>query len=493
VSSVVTVNWRRFAALVAILTVTLALYWPALQSLGVLWLDGARTTYTHGFLVAAISCWLVWRARAQASRRDTQAPSSLLRIVAVAALAGCAVLWQIAYRAGIQLGVELLLPPILWLAVLTMLGRNAARALLAPTAFLLFALPLWDVLNPLLQAGSIHAARLLFRLTGVPAHFSGNVVQIPAGSFEIQGGCSGLHFFVVAVAIAALLGELRHDSWRQRLRWLLLAGVLAVVVNWIRIYTVILAGHLSHMQNYLVRESHYAYGWFLFSLALLVLFLIERRTPLRDLPAVAPDAAESGAAEPLHAWRLASAVLIALPVLLNGIIAQRPASAGVAALDLPAVAGWSRADGGGARWSPVQQGADRESRLRFERDGAPLEIYRAFYGEQRLGKKLGGHANRLQGDADVIETEVAAAGGLRFASMLVELGGRQSMLWISYRVDGTNFQDATRAQLWYSWLTLRHLRSVPSGILALRAECVPDCAAARATLGRFVTDHGGRL
>src|SRR5690606_24257028 len=122
-----------------------------------------------------------------------------------------------------------------------------------------------------------HVVRGLLRVVGIPSHFIGNDVQIPAGTFEIAGGCSGLHFFVVALAIGALMGEMRGDDWRGRLKLLLLAGALALVCNWLRVFTIILAGHYTHMQHYLVAQSHYGYGWMVFALAMVVFFVLERR------------------------------------------------------------------------------------------------------------------------------------------------------------------------------------------------------------------------
>ena len=53
--------------------------------------------------------------------------------------------------------------------------------------------------DDLAQAGAV---RVLLRTVGIPAYFDGLQFQIPAGSFEIAGGCSGLHFLIVALAIA---------------------------------------------------------------------------------------------------------------------------------------------------------------------------------------------------------------------------------------------------------------------------------------------------
>ena len=81
--------------------------------------------------------------------------------------------------------------PLMWGAVLAFYGRNAARALFFPLGYLIFAIPVWDYLNPLAQWSSIFVVRFLLRVTGVPAYFDETTVHLPAGTFEIAHGCSG--------------------------------------------------------------------------------------------------------------------------------------------------------------------------------------------------------------------------------------------------------------------------------------------------------------
>jgi EpsI family protein len=494
------VNWRRIAALIGVLIAVLILYWPATQSLGALWLDGPRRNYTHGFLVLGISLWLMWRSRVQLGLRDPQSLPPTWRGALLLGILGAVVFWQFLYRAGIQLGTEFLLLPLLWMTVLMLFGRIAARAMFLPLSYLGFAMTFWDFLNPLAQASSVYAVRLMLRLVGVPSHFNGNVVEIPSGAFEIMGGCSGLHFIIVALAMAVLIGELRADGWRMRLRWLLIAGVLAVLVNWVRVFTVIVAGHLTHMQHYLVSKSHYGFGWLLFAFALLVLFAIERRTPLpalsRESPA--PTAGENTSiSHPgiLAGWAIATCLVLAFPLVQNLVIDARLAGwqAKSAAPFNPKDRGnWKIAQSPDSDWQPIQLHADQEQRQTFTSGAAAVEVYRAQYHEQRQGKKLGGYANRLQGDAQTVEEATQVAGSRMFSSMLIEMHGRRSVLWITYRAGSRSFTSATRAQLWYSWLTLRSMRSAASEAIALRAVCDSvDCRDAGALLERFVTDVGG--
>jgi exosortase/archaeosortase family protein len=367
-------------------------------------------------------------------------------------------------------------------------GWRAARAALFPLAFLVFALPIWDYAMPVLQWLTVHVVRVALRATGVPSFFSEEMVQIPAGVFEIQGGCSGLHYFIVGLAVAVLLGELRLDSWRTRLRWILLAGVLAVASNWVRVYTIILAGHLTHMQSYLVRVSHYSYGWFIFMGALLIFFLYVRfRAPPPGQPQAPP--ADTAPAPSGH-WVALAAVVAAIPAVLDGIVTARlPTDVGTL-IHAPAARGWqvSAAD---PDWQPVQGGADAVGRWRFTRAGQTVEMYAAGYQEQRQRKKLGGRANAPAGpDAHLVDESMVSAGGRDFVSQEYEQRGVRYNLWRGYQVGDRWFAGGTRAQLWYAARTLAGMRSLPSRVWMLRTACEPDCYAAGQKLGRFVEENG---
>jgi len=489
--------WKGPGSVCAAIAIVLLLYWPACYSLGVLWTDTRGDTYTSGFLIAAISLWLLWRNRAQLAG-GARPLTSAWRIVGVLFLAGTALVWQFALRAGIQVAYLTLLPLALWICITLLFGWRVARATAFPIGFLIFALPVWDYLIPMLQWTTIHVVRVALRATGVPSFFAGELVQIPAGVFEIQGGCSGLHYLIVGLAVAVLLGELRHDSWRTRLHWILVGGALAVLSNWLRVYTIILAGHLSHMQSYLVRVSHYSYGWVVF-LGTLVLFFayvhFHARAPRvpRSAAAAGPVAVAAPAGETSFGWSVLVMAVAALPAILNLVIAARlPEQGATKVLVVPEnLHGWKVAVGLDSQWQPVQLNADRDLRLRFSRGAEVVEMFGALYVEQRQRRKLGGRANYPPGfGADVVDEGHAEAAGLGFATQLVEHDGMRASLWRAYQVGDRWFVSATRAQFWYSARTFMVLKSEPSRVWMLRAECADDCAAAEHLLGRFVEENG---
>jgi EpsI family protein len=485
---------RGRLTLVLLIGAMLALYWPAVQALWVIWLDVKTTTYTHGLLIAALSLWLLWRndARAASSVAPQKRDGRGLFMVALCVLV---LGWQLAFRAGIQLGYLLLLPPLIWCAVRVSLGAAAARRAAFPLGFLYFAMPLWDYLIPLAQQGTIHAVRFMLRVVGIPAYFSGDTVHIPSGVFAIEGGCSGLHFIVVALAIAALLGELRGDSWRMRVRWLVVTLLLAVLTNWIRVFTIIVLGHVTHMQHYIVSVSHYWYGWGLFLIAVFALFLYERRFPERE-PATDPVGPGEPAGLRFAPAPVAMALAIAaLPATLNPVIEARTASE-VPRLARPLrieSAGWRYAPADEHAWRPSQVGADLEQRWRFASESKEVELYVAWYRDQKARKKLGGYSNRPRGEAELLEEQQVRESGHEYSAQRVTADGGEALLWIEYRVGDRAFASPTRAQLWYSWRTLATLSSLSSSVRALRSPCRPDCEAASSALSHFVSQGGGSL
>jgi hypothetical protein len=121
-----------------------------------------------------------------------------------------------------------------------------------------------------------------------------------------------------------------------------------------------------------------------------------------------------------------------------------------------------------------------------------VTVYTATYRRQAQGRELVGHESRVEGhDAGrlaAIGTRLAVAEPA-IEAMEAELrsaGGARSVLWWSYRIGDRDFSRGLPAQLWYG---VASLWSAPvSAIVALRADCRPDCDAARIALGRFAAD-----
>lgn len=479
---------RRVFAVWCVVALTLVLYWPTVASLLPQWGDFGNLTYAHGYLIVAIGAWMLWRRRHTLGAQPFS-PSWL----GCAAVVLASVAWLVVFRAGIQLAHQLLLPIIAWLAVLSVCGRRVASQCLVPLAYVYFAIPVWDQINGILQAATVVAARVTLQAVGIPAYFEGNFVHIPEGTFEIAGGCSGLHFFIVALAIAGLYGELHRDTFRMRMALLFTAGATAIVGNGIRVFSIILAGHLTDMQHYLVRVDHYYFGWGVFAVVMMLFFLLARRLPLAQEEGVASaisvhsDARESRG----NGW-IAIATLVALVIapVWDAVSTAGDATSRLA-VEVEPIAGWSGPLPQQGLWRPRFENPDKEISGVVRAGSTELDLYVAAYAAQRQDKELIAYGNSIAGPG-----YSAGAGTVRNLSggrpvneiALTDGDGGESLVWYAYRVDRRMFASGTMTQLWYGIASLAGAHH--SVLIAARAPCAPTCVAASEGLARFASDSG---
>lgn len=476
---------------VGLIALAVAAFWPSIAALAELWSHPDRRTYQHGYLIAVIAAWLIYRER---ERITAAAGPPSYRMLAGAALGGIA--WAIAWNASLQVVHFLLWPIVLWSALAGALGLRAGRVLLLPVGFIYFAMPIWDALMPILQVATVAANRFMGILTDVPMLIEGTYVHIPEGSFEIAGGCSGLNYLIVGLAIATLLGEVNRHGLRRRLLLIALGAGMAIVSNWLRVFIIIFAGHASNMTHYLVRVDHYNFGWFLYAFVLAAFFLVARRLPedrFASLPA---------SVRPVQ-WRFgASAIAGAAVVLVLGpLLVLVPAygagddptrgSLGVSMLDFDASDRWLAAPASGD-WIPVFPGADAESLVEFAAGDEVVTAYTATYLRQRQGRELVGHESRIEGRAQ--GRFVRSSRRMAVVEPAVEVnesewssaGGGRALFWWTYQIGGRRFTSPLAAQVWYG---ISSLAGPPvSSVVALRAACASDCDRARLVLEAFATE-----
>src|SRR5262249_32198114 len=125
--------------------------------------------------------------------------------IALLALAILQLGWFISWRAESAMGQQILLTPILAVSVFAALGPRVARPLMPPLMALWFAIPVWDLLLPVLQSMSVYVSSALLRVLGVPVVIHGAHVSIPDGQFDILYGCSGKRDLAAATALAYLM------------------------------------------------------------------------------------------------------------------------------------------------------------------------------------------------------------------------------------------------------------------------------------------------
>lgn len=493
-----TQGWDRLVVIFGLWFAVALAYWPSSVALNGFWTDIVGKAYTHGYLVLLISLWLVVRNRRRIFAVPLRPEPRALPVIF-----GLSFVWVYFYGAAIQDPQLLLLPLLLFAAIVAALGWPLARTLLFPIGFLYFAMPAWTDINSLLQSLSVVVNDFLVWMTAIPAYISGNDIHVPGGTLEIAWGCSGLHFFVVGLALAALYGELAGDSVRRRLFWLGLMGLFALAGNWIRIFVIVLAAYETNMQTYLVTVSHYWFGWAVFVVFFFVFLwlagVLASRWDRRRVPEQAPTpglvapAPQQIAEVPAGRAVLALVMLAVLPTIVYAENLVYPVGRQPVAIDWPAApAGWSGPEPVTySAWAPQYLNATAESFRRYLTPGGRrVQVFTVAYRTQTQAGKLLGYWNSLLGNKAGLHLLssriVTGAAGQWRQLTLADATGMQSIIWSRDTIGARHFVDSRVSQLWYG-IAAFTTRPV-SSLTAVRALCNPNCAAARARLDTAVTE-----
>ena len=343
---------------------------------------------------------------------------------------------------------------------------------------------------------TVLAVDTLNRVTLVPAKVNGDVVTIPSGQFHIAAGCSGLHFFIVGLAIAALAGEIHRDRPRTRLLLLVAGGLLAMLSNWLRVYLIILAGYLTDMQHYLVRVDHYKFGWVVFAVAMAFFFWIAKKIPA-DGGLQAPPEHPASASRPALWAVLAVAAAVGLPGL-SWLALSRAAPPTHTVLVAGPVDGLTGPVTPSPAWRPLYHGPDSEVRAAYlSRQGRVMDFYGNVYLSQSQGRELIGYANRLLREdafrersrsAMTIQTGRGQQTATRVDASAVASGEDWVFLY-HYAVGETWLHGSVATQLATGWRSI--WRAAPAGIRAVAAPCRGDCQAAADDLAGLLAGLSG--
>lgn len=484
-----------------VLLAVATVYWPDTAALARYWREQDVNAQT-GVLIALLSGFLLFRARGRLEQISV-GPALWGSLPLIACAAASLICW----RAGILTLQLFFLPPLLWLAVLSMLGLQAARSAGFAIGFLYFSLPGWGLLGPTLQRLTGWAVGVIGPPVGLPVAVSGTTAYLPGGlKFVIEPACSGVDFLTVGLAVAMLYGEIEHARLRRRAG--LIGGIilLAIVSNWLRVLLILAIGYVSQMRSALASRDHLATGWVVFACALLVFVWAAGR-----LGATAPEAHAPGGAvgEPVastvqqgHAVRrygMAAVALLVVPALVYVCLLTNAARSGptTTTFELPPghISWHGPAASAESLWQPKFVGNPVERRARYQSDdGRVVEVVAVGFAKQTQGAQILNERNSLLGDHGLAIEAVTlddSAGILHGEVIVLDPQGRRSVIWSFIDIGGRLFGEPLSSQLWYG---ARSLIGTPySALFALRAQCHSSCDAARAALADFLRANGSAL
>lgn len=451
-----------------------------------------RFAYNHSFLVFPMAAWLLLVATRGAC--ITRIGPSVLGMLGLAAAVAT---YALAEALDFTLGMQAAVPLILYGVIAGVIGLQFAWSAVVPVGFLYFTVPVWDLMNGILQDISTAAVSALLRLSDVTAHIDLYHITIPSGTFEIAEGCSGLRYVLVSLILSVFYSMNWLQLWRTRFLLVSVATLTSMVANWVRIYTLILIGHWTQMEHYLIQVSHDEYGWVIFIVVMTPLLLLGRWLEGREPPCVVSGRAAEPRRASAPAFLMAgviAAALTASPMLLGGGPPAPAQPRQIQAVANPAQ-GWSKAPPT-RLWSPSFVAPHIVSRQALVgADRTQVDVYVARYLSKRFDSKLIASRNELAPGwrlSDVGVSEVTIGGEARtLRTARVKAGGDYRLLWSWYVIGTSTAHKKTEAKL----LQIPALLAGrwDGAVIAVSAPCGETCADAEDALAAFLAEHGARL
>ncbi len=145
------------------------------------------------------------------------------------------------------------------------------RILFFPLSFFIFAIPIWDLLNPILVNLTSVAVSSAVEPLRLVVYIEENIIEMPFGTLVIADSCSGLRYLIVGLAIAVYALKDSHLPFLTKVKMVILAFILSIIANWVRVFALVLIAYYSDMESSLVVD-HDGFGIVLFFVLFLPFF-----------------------------------------------------------------------------------------------------------------------------------------------------------------------------------------------------------------------------
>lgn len=376
-----------------IITAMLIAYWNTITNMVAVW--WGSDTFAHGFIIFPISLYLIWQRR-DAIMAITPLPAHRAWLLIVVLNFG----WLLAHLVDIQVAKQFMLvamiPSIIW----ALWGTLVVRVMLFPLCYLFFAVPFGEFLIPYLQDITAVFTVELLRLTGIPVYLEGRFLAIPTGVFEVAEACSGLRYLIASVTLGVLYAYITYRFLYKRLLFIGMAILVPIIANGIRAYGIVMIAHLSDYKL-AMGIDHLIYGWLFFGLV--IFLLVWGGSFFRDDRNATETVAASnvGSDRQLDSFATTNKwTLLCLVFVISGPVAakwlERPYDTSLTEPALPQLGNdWLGPYETINLWSPEFINPTSAQLQQYEKNGQIVQVYIAFYADQKQGAELISSENRL--------------------------------------------------------------------------------------------------
>jgi exosortase A len=292
----------------------LALFWETFAKMASVW--GNSENFSHGWLIAPISLWLIWQ-----HRRSLTSTTWKVSWLGCVAIVFCALAWLAGELAGVSVVKSIAVVLIVPSAVLLFGGWSILRLILFPLMFLLCMVPAGEGLTPILMEHTATFTVWAVKATGVPIFREGMHFTLPTGQWSVVEACSGLRYFIAAFILALLFAYLNFSSVKRKILFICSCLLLSILANWLRAYLIVMLGHLSNMK-YGVGDDHIVYGWIFFGIVMMLIFWVGGK--FGDKPEELPLKQTAARIDKRFLrWNMSSAIafVCAATILIGAVIA----------------------------------------------------------------------------------------------------------------------------------------------------------------------------
>jgi len=236
--------------------------------------DAPGGYFSHGWLILPVSAFLVIRNRERIASCPLRASTSGLLILIPSIFAHLlASSWHIGFLSGVAL-IGLVAG-----TVMTLFGAEMLRLNLFPILFLLFMVPLPELIvekvSFAMKLAAAQAASQAADLLGVIVVREGSYVRLPTGTLVVDDVCSGLKYLIALTAFGALFAYLSSVSRWRKLVLFVFSIPISFLANVSRIILMIVVAYWWGVDKAEKWYFHDLFGFFLFFSAFVLLFVGE--------------------------------------------------------------------------------------------------------------------------------------------------------------------------------------------------------------------------
>ncbi len=394
------------------LALTFVLYQSTVLYLIRIWDDIKTGNYAHGYLVLAISAYLIFNNRRQLWQQQPCPNFTGLGLVFMAMS-----LWLVATLVSVEMlqaaALLLLIIGLIWV----IFGTTITRMLLFPVLFISFALPLWSPLSPVLQGITADVVFWLVRLFEIPAMRQENLIIVPYGTLSIEEACSGLRYLLASLTLGTLYAYINYSRLYSRILVVLISAAAAILANIIRVFIIVYIAYTSNMQDPLV-TNHLMMGWYLFGAVISILLIVDTaiyRWQRHNNKGNSVAALNNGTKEIEHSTstdkqcqkttlqKTSTPILaVILMAIAPALVQLSPHPSNIKTSNtrntadlLPMTIGlWNKLDNESTDWTPLYKHAF-ELKKTYQKDMNKVSLYIAYYAVQAQGRELINETNHI--------------------------------------------------------------------------------------------------